>query len=673
MASNGEAETTRTIGKIKISLKDVLGNGAFGRVYKGQYGGRAVAVKRVFAGRNVEREAALHMRCDAHENVLRYLWKENDDMEDTYLVLELCLGTLADFVEGRLMGVDRQRKDFLEDATKGLCHLHKLGIVHRDVKSTNILITRPESGVVKAVISDFGFSKEVTKGRKSFSVSAGWKGTLEWMAPELLTGQGEGYMRANTSVDVYSLGVVFYYVLSEGLMPFDGEDPAVILTNIKRGLKTIVPPGKDVAAWSLIELMLSVQAAYRPPIEGIIHHPFFWDKKQRLNFIEVASDHLHSSRMAAPYARICEELEAAKDSILGSLHADWGDIIQRRRPDLALVVDHLKHPPHRVGARYDMRSVTSLLRAIRNISHHYDTMPPQIQAALGIGEASPKTTVSEIFFDIFPCLLVGTWFAIGEEVCVQPALKEFYHESWVRDASNVNVKLKMRVALRACAAQLTAAANLGPPSPQVALPRFQAFPVFGSASRAPEMPLPTTSQALPGPPLYPPQCPPTATQKQPQPSSTSQPHQNNMGIFCSLPHHELHQDLRQDILDRGFFQAGSISHPMSHQSVNSPVNEFSGANGYSVLPPLKPLLRAKSFSDYLGNSIVVSSPTAGTQNRVQSAVGRSNRNHQMCVKALVPNQTVPNNSAKKLVVAAATTQPQFLGVAAANGNNARTT
>lgn len=59
--------------------------------------------------------------------------------------------------------------------------------VHRDLKPTNVLITRPESqGRARVVLSDFGLCKKLAAGRCSFSLHSGVPGTEGWMAPELL-------------------------------------------------------------------------------------------------------------------------------------------------------------------------------------------------------------------------------------------------------------------------------------------------------------------------------------------------------------------------------------------------------------------------------------------------------------------------------------------------------
>ena len=102
-------------------------------------------------------------------------------------------------------------------------------------------------------------------------------------------------------------------------------------------------------------------------------------------------------------------------------------------PGFAPVVNYLQNPQPATQAlaKYDFTSVASLLRAIRNLSHHLHELPREIQDVFG--DKAPKTLVSDLFLKIFPRLLVGTWSLVGREVGHEPGFQEFYHEWWVND------------------------------------------------------------------------------------------------------------------------------------------------------------------------------------------------------------------------------------------------
>ena len=103
----------------------------------------------------------------------------------------------------------------------GLNYIHLKQLVHRDIKPGNILIVS-SSGPVAVKWCDFGFSKPANE-RGSFSLSQ-LKGTLNWMAPELLQLLNDqvdlSECRGTIQSDVFSAGCVFFYFASKGVHPY---------------------------------------------------------------------------------------------------------------------------------------------------------------------------------------------------------------------------------------------------------------------------------------------------------------------------------------------------------------------------------------------------------------------------------------------------------------------
>lgn len=162
------------------------------------------------------------------------------------------------------------------------------------------------------MISDFGLCKKLNFGKTSFSRRSGVTGTEGWIAPEMLKGQRTVTilyihilfsfgMRANvnyiyyvlqtTSVDIFSLGCVFYYVISKGSHPFgDLVKRQLNILSYEFDLKIFNHSQMDstsVLAEELITDMISRDPAKRPPAKAVLMHPYFWNSEKILNFLQV--------------------------------------------------------------------------------------------------------------------------------------------------------------------------------------------------------------------------------------------------------------------------------------------------------------------------------------------------------------------------------------------------
>ena len=108
----------------------------------------------------------------------------------------------------------------LRKTLEGLHYLHSRGIVHRDIKSDNILINM--QGDIK--IADFGYATQLNKQKRG---TVSQVGTVCWMAPELI----QLKKKYNHKVDIWSLGI-FAYEIAEGEPPYMKENQAKVLYNI---------------------------------------------------------------------------------------------------------------------------------------------------------------------------------------------------------------------------------------------------------------------------------------------------------------------------------------------------------------------------------------------------------------------------------------------------------
>jgi serine/threonine-protein kinase len=134
-----------------------------------------------------------------------------------YLVMEIVAGdSLARIIEKRIRLTEIEVLSIVEQTAKALHAAHEDGLVHRDIKPGNLLIT--PSGKVK--ITDFGIAR--VADQVALTATGQVMGTVQYLSPEQATGKP-----ATPSTDIYSLGIVAYEALT-GRRPFTGESQMVI-------------------------------------------------------------------------------------------------------------------------------------------------------------------------------------------------------------------------------------------------------------------------------------------------------------------------------------------------------------------------------------------------------------------------------------------------------------
>ncbi|RMZ82005.1 hypothetical protein DV737_g2257, partial [Chaetothyriales sp. CBS 132003] len=459
--------------------------------------GRLVAVKRLqrHSSALAAKEIKHLLSSDENPHVVRYFGKE-ESHNFIYIALDLFRTSLDRFVERPLEFPDLIKfpegfdvKDCLAQVTEGMGYLHSLKLVHRDIKPQNVLVkqvktSRPMPGPPKLnfVISDFGLCKPLEEGPESaFAPTANHTaaGTTGWRAPELLvspydsvaapnastsaasksaahstphsathstthsaTHSADGTVvepmtgrRATKAIDIFSLGCVFYYVMTQGRHPFDvggtslGRD-----LNIKEDRFSTQELtqlfGYSYDAEDLVMQMINHEPKYRPDTASILKHPFFWDDEKKLEFVCAVSDCYEKEKNSV--TDIHNPNAVRTEAELGSL--DELAALEKLAPNVILRGDFLQELPRsfvqEMGKqrRYTGSKMIDLLRVIRNKKNHFHDLPDDVKEMMLGGSGSVSAGYWAFWEQRFKSLLINCHCILIERDLITRFKMERYYQ-----------------------------------------------------------------------------------------------------------------------------------------------------------------------------------------------------------------------------------------------------
>lgn len=205
--SNNDKDKSSSKSSAQYQLKQVIGKGSYGIVYKAENKttGQIVAIKEINYDNDDDlKEIMIEINLLKnlnHINIVKY-HGFIQKMSNLYIILEYAAkGSLKTLMANRPEKClsEAETKIYIRQTLNGLVYLHDKGVIHRDIKAANLLLDA--NNIVK--LADFGVSTKVNNSAMTLA------GSLNWMAPEIITNKG-----ASTISDIWSLGATVVELLT---------------------------------------------------------------------------------------------------------------------------------------------------------------------------------------------------------------------------------------------------------------------------------------------------------------------------------------------------------------------------------------------------------------------------------------------------------------------------
>uniref|UniRef100_K3WRW1 Protein kinase domain-containing protein n=1 Tax=Globisporangium ultimum (strain ATCC 200006 / CBS 805.95 / DAOM BR144) TaxID=431595 RepID=K3WRW1_GLOUD len=273
MVDKNEIKNEWKLDLAEIRLEKPVGSGRSGNTYSAWWRGTRVAAKVVnTADQNgglgeeilneFHREVAVVSKL-RHPNIVLFLGAAINPPRYCLVFEFMENGTLTDLIRSRKAPIDFFQ--IAREMAAGMNYLHLCSIMHRDLKSGNVLLD--SHGTVK--ISDFGLSCVLEIGKSSADLTAE-TGTYRWMAPEVI--RHEPY---STKADVYSFGVVLWEMITKdqpfrGMTPIQGMQRISAFAVARQQMRPALPRHTPLKIGELVEHCWHQDPARRPDFSAIL-------------------------------------------------------------------------------------------------------------------------------------------------------------------------------------------------------------------------------------------------------------------------------------------------------------------------------------------------------------------------------------------------------------------
>lgn len=210
-----------------------------------------------------------------HPNLIRF-HESFETLECYYYIIELVKGEdLFKYVSDRGFLEEEEASSLFEELAQGLLYLHSAGIVHRDMKPENVMVSSTQDEHLlqptknnNIKIIDFGFSVYLQELKEHKTLC----GTLNYTAPEIYNGLDYDYR-----ADIFSLGVVLYFMV-RGELPFHNDTQEILIKNIVEGDYPLENDehfmNVSEHARDLIKRMLDTDPQTRISLQEVLAHPW---------------------------------------------------------------------------------------------------------------------------------------------------------------------------------------------------------------------------------------------------------------------------------------------------------------------------------------------------------------------------------------------------------------